>query len=99
MGGSNAPWSKAAKSTAGLAPGEESARMPWSAAESISLVYLDAKISTKCRDFAEVPDESRTSLTACGRGADSNSRCHESFELAESWPELALFVAHKIAIT
>ena len=28
MAGSNARWSKAAKSTAGLAPGEESARMP-----------------------------------------------------------------------
>jgi hypothetical protein len=28
MGGSNAPWSKAAKSTAGLAPGEEFARIP-----------------------------------------------------------------------
>ncbi len=37
-------------------------------------------------------------MWALRRGADSNSRCHESFELAESCPERALFVVHKIAI-
>jgi hypothetical protein len=47
---------------------------PWSAAESISLVYLDAKISAKCGDFAEFPRESRISLTACWRELNSNCR-------------------------
>ncbi len=37
-------------------------------------------------------------MRALRRGADSNSRCHESFELAESCPGLALLVVHKIAI-
>src|ERR1700687_4460600 len=48
MGGSNAPWSKAAKSTAGLAPGEESARMPLErCGEHLSRV-------PRCQDFRQM---------------------------------------------
>ena len=69
---SNAHSLKLAKSTAGLAPGEESAKTILNAAESASPVDLDSKISAKCGDFEHSPRESRTSRTAWRSEMNSN---------------------------